>query len=208
MRSFVKRRAVLSIAFAAVLAGCGGSSQPVPDVVGERLDVAKSEMSDAGYDTEELGGGMFGIVDESNWTVCETRPAGGSLDGGKVKLIVDRSCDTTTAASAEVSEEPATEEAAATTRVKKPARWKAKKKQKPAVQRIRVPDVVGLDHQLAQDTLQATGLYMLMEKDATGLGRLLLYDRNWTVVKQSPKPGTRVGENRTITLFSVKDDEL
>ena len=43
-----------------------------------------------GYDTESLGGGVVGIVDESNWTVCETRPAGGATDGGTVKLIVDR----------------------------------------------------------------------------------------------------------------------
>ena len=70
-----------------------------------------------------------------------------------------------------------------------------------------MPDVVGLDHQFAQDTMQAAGLYMLMEKDASGRGRMLLYDRNWTVVQQSPEPGTRVSENRTITLFSVKDDE-
>src|SRR5687767_612899 len=40
--------------------------------------------------------------------------------------------------------------------------------------RITVPNLVGKDHQLAQDTLQAEGLYSLDEKDATGQGRLLL----------------------------------
>jgi hypothetical protein len=31
-----------------------------------------------------------------------------------------------------------------------------------------VPDVVGMNHQLAQDTLQASGFYLLHEEDATG----------------------------------------
>lgn len=72
---------------------------------------------------------------------------------------------------------------------------------------IKVPDVVGKDHQLAQDTMQAAGLYLLDEQDATGQGRALLYDRNWTVVEQDPPAGTRVSEDETITLRSKKDGE-
>lgn len=72
---------------------------------------------------------------------------------------------------------------------------------------IRVPNVVGKDHQLAQDTMQAKGLYSLKEVDATGQDRVLLLDRNWTVVGQSPKAGTKVNEDRTITLRSKKDGE-
>lgn len=72
---------------------------------------------------------------------------------------------------------------------------------------ITVPDVVGKDHQLAQDEMQAAGLYALDEKDCTGQGRLLLYDRNWTVVEQSPPAGTHVSEDQTITLCSKKDGE-
>jgi hypothetical protein len=75
------------------------------------------------------------------------------------------------------------------------------------VGKLRVPDVVGEDHQLAQDTMQASGLYNLAEEDATGQGRMLLFDRNWTVVSQSPAPGTMVSEDRTITLRSKKDGE-
>jgi hypothetical protein len=66
---------------------------------------------------------------------------------------------------------------------------------------------VGLDHQLAQDTMQAAGLYNLSEEDATGQGRLLLYDRNWTVVSQDPPAGALVSEDQTIILRSKKDDE-
>lgn len=72
---------------------------------------------------------------------------------------------------------------------------------------ITVPDVVGEDHQLAQDTMQAAGLYNLAEEDATGQGRAMLLDRNWEVVSQSPKAGTKVAEDRTITLRAKKDGE-
>lgn len=77
----------------------------------------------------------------------------------------------------------------------------------PAAGPATVPNVVGLDHQLAQDTMQAAGLYNLSEEDATGAGRLMLIDRNWIVVEQVPAPGTKVGEDATITLRSKKKDE-
>jgi hypothetical protein len=72
---------------------------------------------------------------------------------------------------------------------------------------IKVPDVVGKDHQLAQDTMQAAGLYYLDEEDASGQGRMLLLDRNWTTVKQRPKAGACVSEDTEIMLYAVKDGE-
>ena len=72
---------------------------------------------------------------------------------------------------------------------------------------IAVPDVVGMDHQLAQDTMQAAGLYNLTEEDATGQDRMLIWDRNWTVVEQDPSAGAMVGEDQTIILSSKKDEE-
>jgi beta-lactam-binding protein with PASTA domain len=72
---------------------------------------------------------------------------------------------------------------------------------------IQVPDVVGWDHQAAQDRMQAAGLYNLDEEDATGQGRLILWDRNWTVVWQSPAAGTLVSAETLIVLYSRKDDE-
>lgn len=191
--------------FSTLAAGCGGASGPVPDVVGDRLDVAKSEMDGAGYDTEEIGGGTFGIVVESNWVVCETDPAAGATGGGKVQLIVDRSCESAKAEPAsstedadlaadeqpEAEEQPVEETAVA----------------QPAARRVRVPNVVGMDHQAAQNRMQAVGLFNLRERDAGGQGRLLIWDRNWVVVDQQPASGARVGENRKIVLFSVKDGE-
>lgn len=75
-----------------------------------------------------------------------------------------------------------------------------------AAEGIQVPDVVGEDHQFAQDAMQAAGLYNLAEVDATGQGRLLLWDRNWVVVAQSPTPGS-VSEDTTIVLRSKHDEE-
>ncbi|WP_157557516.1 PASTA domain-containing protein [Intrasporangium oryzae] len=67
-----------------------------------------------------------------------------------------------------------------------------------------VPDVVGVNHQLAQDTMQAAGFYNLSEEDATGQGRLLVVDRNWVVVSQSPPAGTKAAPDVTIVLRSKK----
>jgi hypothetical protein len=70
--------------------------------------------------------------------------------------------------------------------------------------KITVPDEVGKQHQAAQDDLQAHGLYVLAEEDATGQHRFLINDRNWKVVSQSPAAGTKVSEDATITLKSKK----
>jgi len=72
---------------------------------------------------------------------------------------------------------------------------------------IIVPDVTGLDHQAAQDALQGEGLWLLAEEDATGKGRLLLWDRNWEVVRTDPPAGTAVSEDTTITIYSKKQGE-
>ncbi len=76
------------------------------------------------------------------------------------------------------------------------------------VVKVKVPNVVGKNHQAAQDYLQSLGFYGLAEEDATGQGRALLWDRNWQVVRQSPKAGTMVDpKTATITLYSKKIGE-
>jgi hypothetical protein len=77
----------------------------------------------------------------------------------------------------------------------------------PPPARRRSPNAVGKDHQLAQDTMQAAGLYMLQEEDASGQGRMLILDRNWTTVRQRPKAGKCVSEDTEIMLYAVKDEE-
>lgn len=73
---------------------------------------------------------------------------------------------------------------------------------------VKVPDVIGLGHQQAQDVMQAIGLRNLSEVDATGEGRRLLWDRNWIVVEQIPLPGTVVEKGEEVILYSVKKDEI
>ncbi len=70
-----------------------------------------------------------------------------------------------------------------------------------------VPDLVGVDHQLAQDTLQAEGFYLINETDCSGQDRLLLWDRNWVVVEQEPPGGSSASLDESVTLCSVKDGE-
>jgi hypothetical protein len=70
-----------------------------------------------------------------------------------------------------------------------------------------VPNVVGINHQLAQDTMQAAGYYNLSEEDATGANRMLIIDRNWVVVEQIPAAGTKANADTTIVLRSKKIGE-
>ena len=51
------------------LTACGAAKATVmPEAVGKQLDVAKSDIKRAGFtgEVEVLGGGIFGIVEESN----------------------------------------------------------------------------------------------------------------------------------------------
>ncbi|MDU0291440.1 hypothetical protein [Saccharothrix longispora] len=70
-----------------------------------------------------------------------------------------------------------------------------------------VPDVVGMVHQRAQDTMQDAGLFQLREEDATGRGRMLIVDRNWTTTAQSVAAGQVVACDTEITLAARKTDE-
>ncbi len=73
-----------------------------------------------------------------------------------------------------------------------------------AAKLVKVPDVSGMNHQDAQDTMQAAGLYNLREVDGTGQGRALVLDRNWVQTKQDPAPGTEVPADTVITLTAIK----
>jgi len=70
-----------------------------------------------------------------------------------------------------------------------------------------LPSLVGLDLQLAQDTLQAGGWYVMTSYDTTGQGRMQLVDRNWVVVEQIPAAGESVPYSKTIQLGVVKKGE-
>lgn len=76
-----------------------------------------------------------------------------------------------------------------------------------AAETCTVPDVVGMVHQAAQDTMQAAGLFKLREEDATGQGRMLVIDRNWTTTAQSVAAGQVVDCDTEIVLSAKKTGE-
>jgi PASTA domain-containing protein len=83
----------------------------------------------------------------------------------------------------------------------------AKKDKEPAAERKALPNVVGLNLQAGQDTMQAAGFYLLNDKDATGQGRFQVSDRNWVVTKQTPAAGRKVAVDTLVTLYAKKIGE-
>jgi hypothetical protein len=118
---------------------------------------------------------VFGVVVESNWVVCEQDPQGGETDADKVKLIVDRPglCG-----GAEGGSTGSTTDGSS----------------------IVVPNVIGLDLQTAQDTLQAAGFFDLGSHDVTGQSSLQIIDSNWEVVDQVPAAGSNAETSAHVEL--------
>jgi hypothetical protein len=187
---------LVSLSAMATLVGCAGSSDPgagdsptvLPNVVGQRLDLAESRLDDASIDYEEIGGGTFGVVDASNWVVCQTDPVPGS-ETANVKLVVDRSCPD------ESADKPKT--ASAT-------------KQRTRQQSWTMPDLRGKNLQFAQDAIQALtddAIWYTSSHDATGQDRSQILDRGWTVCTQNVAPGTRITADADIDFGVVRDTE-
>jgi len=70
-----------------------------------------------------------------------------------------------------------------------------------------MPDVVCKDLHDAKDLLKQAGFDQVKSQDATGKGRIQVLTRNWVVVTQSIKAGTRPGAAAAIMLSVVKVDE-
>ena len=67
----------------------------VPNEVKVRLDVAEEELESEKLSYKVVGGGVYGVVVKSNWTVCEMKPSPGTRVAPRstVRLIVARSCE-------------------------------------------------------------------------------------------------------------------
>lgn len=90
-------RVAVVFVFMLGLAGCAsGPTEDIimPEVSGQRLDIALSDIERAGFsdEVEVVGGGLLGVLDESNWEVCEQTPNGGEAVTAAPRLIVERSC--------------------------------------------------------------------------------------------------------------------
>jgi serine/threonine protein kinase len=64
----------------------------VPSLAGQPLDVAEQRLGDLGLHSNEVGGGLFGVIFASDWEVCHTSPPAGSTvrRGATVQLLIDR----------------------------------------------------------------------------------------------------------------------
>ncbi len=176
------------------LAGCTGgapglanrpstsSSQAaskVPKVADLRLNEARDLLAARGYRVreEDETGQKRPVVEPSNWVVVSQLPEAGTEAPGGTQVVL---------------------------KVRKPT--DASTSQAPPVKGT-VPNVVCLDLQKAQDTLQAAGFYLLASQDATGQGRNQVVDRNWVVVSQSAPAGSTPDLKTKITLGAVKFGE-
>jgi len=64
----------------------------VPALVGQPLDVALDRLQSAGLKGDVQGGGLFGVLDESDWKVVDQDPSPGARlgQGDTVRLDIDR----------------------------------------------------------------------------------------------------------------------
>lgn len=70
-----------------------------------------------------------------------------------------------------------------------------------------MPNLVGMNLQTAQDTLQKQGSYLLDQQDAKGLNRVQVNDSNWKVCVQEPAANASVRTDQEVVLKAVKNDE-
>jgi hypothetical protein len=93
----VTRRTIIVLSAASLLplaAGCGSAPSErarVPDVTMEPLSAAEDELDAVGVSYDAVGGGLFGIIVRSHWTVCKQVPAAGRR-AHHVTLYVAREC--------------------------------------------------------------------------------------------------------------------
>jgi hypothetical protein len=212
-----------SIMLAATLSACGSDEPAVmPDVTTRRLDIALSDIEKAGFEdeVEVLGGGTFGILDESNWTVCDQEPAAGDDLSTAPRLVVDRACENEDDLEGEAEPEPQADAEPEAQPESEPEPEPEPEQQKAAGsssgnkggdgtdETFVMPSVVGLVLQDAQDQLQARGSFLLTQTDATGMERFQVDDSNWKVCAQFPAAGKRVSLGKLIDLHTVKLDEV
>jgi hypothetical protein len=78
-----------------------------------------------------------------------------------------------------------------------------------AAESWRMPDVIGMDLQGAQDMVQSVtngNVWFSSSTDLTGRGRAQISDRNWQVCTSTPPPGTAITTTTDIDFGVVRID--
>jgi hypothetical protein len=88
----ITRNRTVTVAAAVTTGGTVIVRTAVPPLVGERLDVAKDRLDRAGFDPDVEGGGILGIVVDSNWEVVSQDPGPGVMleQGSSVHIRVEK----------------------------------------------------------------------------------------------------------------------
>lgn len=170
---------MLSLFFLLSACGEGDGADLMPAVEGKRLDVAQSDLDKAGVaedDVEIIGGGALGVIDESNWDVCDQQPKAGEERTGAVRLTVDRSCD---------GADSLTEKGAASSSPSPEVTTEAPAEEP---ETFKMPRLVGQNLQDAQDRLQSLGSYLLQQDDA----------RAWSVFRCSTPTGRYAAKSQRL----------
>ncbi|MDX8145470.1 PASTA domain-containing protein [Lentzea sp. BCCO 10_0061] len=155
------------------------SGSKMPKVVEMRLTDARKLLKEQGHRVaeEDETGQKREILEPLNWVVASQLPEAGAEAPSGTQVLL---------------------------KVRKPTDGSAS--QEPPVKGA-VPNVVCLDLQKAQDTLQDAGFYLLGSEDATGQRRQQVADRNWVVVSQSEPAGSTPDPKTKIVLGAVKFGE-
>jgi hypothetical protein len=87
-------RTETAIEVAATSATTGAAVAVVPPLTGVRLDDATALLQEAHLRREVKGGGVFGVLDDSAWVVCKSKPREGEVVArdSVVSVQVKRSC--------------------------------------------------------------------------------------------------------------------
>jgi hypothetical protein len=77
---------------------CARSGGTVPpDLIGKELDIAEAELNrlHIPYHEVDASHSAFGIIEQGNWTVCQTYPDRGNAVRGSVQLFAQQTgCQT------------------------------------------------------------------------------------------------------------------
>lgn len=70
---------------------------------------------------------------------------------------------------------------------------------------VTLPDVVGQNGAIAEDTLRSLGMTKVdLAADAKSRKQIVLLPENWTVTKMEPKAGTQVRTDQTVVVTMTK----